>query len=102
MRQPLPLWMIISGYYPHFSNQQGRPAAAIRKDNLKLVVHLETDSRELYDLSKDPGEQQNLAATNPEKVRALYKELENQLRESGANRLKPNPSFRKQSSSTTK
>lgn len=80
-------------YYPHFSNQQGRPAAAIRKNQYKLIVHLEKERKELYDIQKDPGEKVNLAPNKPKLVMELYAELQKRLKETAANVVKPNPSF---------
>ncbi len=45
---------------------------AVRKGNWKLIkIALLPGKTELYDLSKDPGEKNNLAEQNPEKVREL-------------------------------
>jgi len=41
-------------HYPHYSNQGGKPGAAIRMGDLKLIEFFEDNSVELYDLSADP------------------------------------------------
>lgn len=41
----------------------------------KLVADLRFDLYELYDLENDPGERRNLAASDPERVRALREEV---------------------------
>lgn len=53
----------VAGSYDEAADEifQQRPAAVIRQGNWKLMLSLENDSRELYDLLKDPGEQHNLA-----------------------------------------
>jgi arylsulfatase A-like enzyme len=41
------------------------------------MIHFESDqSRELYDLKKDPGERHNLARQEPQKVKELWQELQ--------------------------
>lgn len=62
-------------HYPHYSNQGGKPGAAIRLGNLKLIEFFEDNSVELYDLSNDPGEQQEISSENPEQVEELLKIL---------------------------
>ena len=43
-------------HQPHYTNQGGRPAGAIRDGNWKLIEHYENGACELYDLAKDLGE----------------------------------------------
>jgi|GEM_PF-5138400 len=45
------------------------------KDRWKLIVNMETNERELYDLNQDPGEQSNLAEKEPGKVEDLYEKI---------------------------
>lgn len=47
-------------HYPHYSNQGGFPASAVRKGNHKLIQDLEDGAWELYDLPTDPQEHNNL------------------------------------------
>ena len=51
--------------------------SAIRVGDWKLVVHPDrkTDGVELFDLNKDPGEKENLASTQVDKVRELQSRL---------------------------
>ena len=62
---------------------------AVRQGNWKAVAHGKDAPWELYDLSKDPHETQNLAANHPEKVRKLkslfqvWKEVSAQQKASG-------------------
>jgi arylsulfatase A-like enzyme len=59
-------------HYPHYSNQGGKPSGAIRKGDFKLIEFFEDGRLELYDLSKDIGEQHDLAPTEPEKAKQLH------------------------------
>ncbi len=52
------------------------PGMAMRSGNYKLFHYFDTDTYELYDLSSDPGEEQNIAATHPEIVSSLKKDME--------------------------
>jgi arylsulfatase A-like enzyme len=56
--------------------QRGTRRRALRRGNWKLVVHRGSGERELYDLASDPQERVNLAASQPERVAALARELE--------------------------
>lgn len=61
-------------HYPHYGNQGGRPCAAVRSGNWKLIEFYEDWHAELYDLSADPGEMSDLAAAEPaitHRLRAL-------------------------------
>lgn len=55
-------------------------ASAIRKGDWKLVYMMKDQKLELYNLSDDIGEQNDLAKSNPEKVKELSKEMTNQLK----------------------
>lgn len=72
-------------HYPHFSNQGGRPAAAVRSGDFKLVEHYETGKKELYNLIEDPGEHTNLVHRFPKKVKELSLLLETWRTEVNAN-----------------
>jgi arylsulfatase A-like enzyme len=53
-----------------------RPGSVIRKGDWKLHYYFEDDGMELYNLSKDIGETNNLLATHPEKANELLGLLE--------------------------
>jgi arylsulfatase A len=59
-------------HYPHYSNQGGRPSGAIRQGDFKLIEFYEDGRLELYDLSKDIGEENDLSEKEPEKTRELH------------------------------
>lgn len=58
-------------HYPHFSNQLGRPAAAVRYGDYKLIRFFEDNNLELYNISKDLGERTDLSQSEPEKLKML-------------------------------
>jgi uncharacterized sulfatase len=69
------------------------PASVVRKGDWKLVHNLVDDSRELYNLSEDIGENHDLSAARPEKVNELYGLLEAWREDAGAELPLPNPDF---------
>lgn len=71
-------------HYPHYANQGGEPSAIIRSGNFKLIHYYEDKRNELYDLSKDIGEQNDLAEKHPNKTKTLSKKLNNWLKETNA------------------
>ncbi|GAA4468860.1 sulfatase [Nibrella saemangeumensis] len=81
-------------HYPHFSNQGGRPSAAIRQGDYKLILSLENGQTELYDLRTDPGETTDLARKLPRQTAELKTKLLNWQRSVRANMPKPNPAYR--------
>ncbi len=71
-------------HYPHYHGSTWAPGAAIRSGDFKLIEFFDEDTVELYDLSQDLGEQQNLADKQPEKVKTLRAELAAWRKEVGA------------------
>jgi len=61
-----------------------RPGSAIRYQEWKLIEYFEDGAVELFDLSKDKGERENLAEKMPLKVNELKAMLENWRQETGA------------------
>lgn len=80
-------------HYPHYSNQGGRPGAAVRAGDFKLIEFYEQDRRELYNLKKDPGETNNLIEVLPDVARDLQTKLDAWRTVVGARMMKPNPYF---------
>lgn len=77
-------------HYPHYSNQGGKPGGVIREGGWKLIEFYEDGRRELFDVSKDVGENRNLSAREPERVKALAAKLEAWRKEVGARMPTPN------------
>jgi arylsulfatase A-like enzyme len=64
-------------HYPHYGNQGGSPFSAIRSGDWKLIAfHDPRQGMELYNLSTDPYETKNLAASESERVASLQKTLD--------------------------
>jgi arylsulfatase A len=80
-------------HYPHYSNQGGKPSAAIRLGDMKLIEFYETGRRELFDLRRDVGETRNLAGDRPEVVKELAARLDAWRKSVDAQSMKPNPDY---------
>lgn len=76
-------------HYPHYSNQGGFPASAIRIGPWKLIERLEDGRVHLYDLSKDIGEQDDVAERHPARVAEMREKLHAWYREVDAKFLQP-------------
>jgi arylsulfatase A-like enzyme len=71
----------------HFPCYVGRatPSSAVREGDYKLIEFFEYGGwRELYNLKSDPNEENDLAATMPDKAAALYRILQTWQSETGA------------------
>ena len=80
-------------HFPHYTNQGGRPAGAIREGDWKLVESFEDDSVELFNLAQDVGETRNLAADEPQRAAHLRSRLEAWRKTVGTQLPTPNPEF---------
>ncbi len=80
-------------HYPHYGNQGGAPAAAIRRGQWKLIEWQEDGRVELFDVVADIGETQDLAAQEPQRVAQLRDELHAWQKEVGAKFPIPNPAY---------
>lgn len=76
-------------HLPHYHH--GTPASAIRRGDWKLLEFFETGALELYDLSADLGETNNLAAKHPDKTTELRDVLAIWRKEVGARMPTSNP-----------
>ncbi len=81
-------------HFPHYNNQGGRPAGAVRQGNWKFVEYYDApDAPELYDLSSDIGERRNLAARYPDRVKEFHAALSAWRKEIAAQTNTSNPDF---------
>jgi arylsulfatase A-like enzyme len=79
--------------YPHYGNQGGAPASAVREGKWKLIEWREDGARELYDLTADPSETHDLAKTRPETAARLGDALTKWRQEVGAKTPAANPKY---------
>ena len=80
-------------HMPNYTNQGGRPSSSLREGKWKLIEQLEDGTAELYDLEKDPGEKNDLAAGEAAKTAELRKKLDDWRKSIGAQECRPNPNF---------
>jgi arylsulfatase A-like enzyme len=90
-------------HYPHYHHLGLGPAGAIRAGDFKLIEWFEPALRagpfhhrhplELYDLSADPGESRDLAASEPARAAALLERLHAWRRSVGAQEMRINPAY---------
>ncbi len=72
-------------HYPHYAwHKSNRPGGAIRSGKFKLIRRYDDNSVELYDLSNDIGEKQNLAGKMPGLAETLDGKLGEWLKQTGA------------------
>jgi len=62
-------------HYPHYNHSGVSPLSAMRSGNLKLIRNYESNSLELYDLNRDPREQNNLAASQKSVAYSMARDL---------------------------
>lgn len=80
-------------HFPHYNNQGGRPAGAIRVGEWKLVEHYEDGRTELFNLAADRSEEHDLAAKEPKRVAMMQSELAAWRTSVGAQSNVANPDF---------
>ncbi len=75
-------------HYPHYGNQGGFPGGVIRMGNYKLLERFEDGRVHLFDLSRDLGERNDLAQSEPRRVAAMRNRLHAWYREVDAKFLR--------------
>ena len=76
-------------HYPHYSNQGGFPAAALRNRDWKLIERFEDGRVHLYHLKDDPGERNDRSRDFPDRVMRMRENLHQWYREVDAKFLQP-------------
>ena len=80
-------------HFPHYNNQGGRPAGAIRIGDWKLIEHYEDHRLELFNLATDRSEEHDLATKEPKRVTDMQDKLAAWRTSVGAQGNEPNPDF---------
>ena len=80
-------------HFPHYGNQGGPPAGAVRQGPWKLIEMYEDGALELYRLDRDISERYNLVELYPDRARDLYEQLTEWREETGAVMPSENPSY---------
>ena len=86
-------------HYPHYHGSSIGPCGTVRAGDYKLIewydqsIHGPTNSLELYNLKKDLGEQNNLAAKMPAKAEQMRRMLDLWRHDVGAQEMSPNPDY---------
>ena len=80
-------------HYPHYGNQGGEPSSIIMEGDWKLIHYHEDGRNELYDLSSDPGERNDLLAKETKRSRRMVRKLDSWLKETKATFPTENPDF---------
>jgi len=78
-------------HYPHYGNQGGFPASAVRMGDLKLIQDLEDGEFELFNLKEDISEHNDLSQLEAGKVKEMSGALNAWRNEVGARPLRKNP-----------
>jgi arylsulfatase A-like enzyme len=81
-------------HYPHYSPHGRGPSSWMRSGDWKLIHRWEDGRDELYNLADDVGEQNDLAAKNPEKAGELRSRLDRWLADVGAKIPGPDPRWK--------
>ncbi len=81
-------------HYPHYGlGPRQKPQSAIIIDQYKLIKDLESESYQLFDLSSDLSESDNLIQKMPEKAAQMIQTMEARLRLVDAQQALPNPNY---------
>jgi arylsulfatase A-like enzyme len=81
-------------HYPHYYHAPATtPVGAVRAWPWKLIEPFENQPLELYNLESDPGEQNEVSKSYPEKTSELQRELSRWRESVNAALPKPNPGF---------
>jgi len=80
-------------HYPHYGNQGGAPAGAVRAGKWKLIEWYEDGKLELFDLTTDLGERHDLSTEHPELVADLHARLIDWRKDTNARMPQRNPGF---------
>lgn len=80
-------------HYPHYHNQGGRPSAAIRSGDYKLIRYYDNEEFELFNIKTDIGEKENLDMKEPDKKEQLNRLLTDWLKKTNSKMPYKNPNM---------
>jgi len=80
-------------HFPHYNNQGGRPAGAVREGDWKYIKHYDTGRVELYNLADDIAEQHDVATDHVGLAARLDELHAAWLKSIHAQTNTPNPNF---------
>ena len=80
-------------HYPHYSDQGGVPAGAVRLGHWKLIEFYEDHRLELFNLQEDIGERRNLSFKESGRAKQLHDLLEDWRHSVAAAMPAPNPGY---------
>lgn len=86
-------------HFPHYHGQGLAPSGSIHRGKYKLIewfeksIYGEKNALELYDLDGDPAERNNLAASMPDLISDLHRQLRKWREQIGAQLMTPNPNY---------
>lgn len=81
-------------HFPHYSNHGAQsPGGAVRFGDYKLIEYYENGTAQLFNVRNDPGEQHDLAKSEPEKTKQLLTMLHNWRSQVNARMPAANPKY---------
>jgi arylsulfatase A-like enzyme len=80
-------------HYPHYSDQGGKPGAAVRLGDWKLIEFYEDNRLELFNVKDDIGERRNLINREPARAKKLHGLLSDWRQSVSASMPKANPAY---------
>ncbi len=80
-------------HYPHYGNQGGEPSSIIMRGDWKLIHYHEDGHDELYNLSADVAEQNDVLKTQADIATAMRSRLDRWLSDTQARFPEPDPNF---------
>ncbi len=83
-------------HYPHYGNQGGKPHSIIMEGDWKLIYFWEKGESELYHVSEDIGECNDLALVERQRTRAMQERLMQWLDKTQAKRPVADPQYDEQ------
>ena len=69
---------VLFWHFPHYHGSGWTPGSAVRHDNWKLIHRYEPNTSELYDLSTDLSEQNDVSLLHPDKKREMVRLMQDQ------------------------